>query len=161
MIFRSETEIEFMRNAGLLPSIKPYWDPQLKHNRNLRLSFFTRMAEIGLVSFSTGIRARVAPFFVGKKDGHWLRLVIDGREPSSLHHRPPHVDLGSPAALAELDFSDDKFHSVNIDPTLVDLHGASADLQDGFYQFSIPEIASWFAIDKLIPAGDFSGPFCL
>jgi hypothetical protein len=40
----------------------------------------------------------VGLFCAGKKDGS-LRLIVDGREPSSFHRRPPHSALGAPAGV--------------------------------------------------------------
>ena len=44
-------------------------------------------------------------FFVAKKDGVSLRLVIDSRVPNSMHQRPPRSSLATPASVARLNTS--------------------------------------------------------
>eukprot|EP00969_Alexandrium_andersonii_P127605 5640493-Alexandrium_andersonii.AAC.1 len=35
----------------------------------------------------------------------------------------------------------------------VDLHCSGSDIKDGFFQFAIPELSSWFGIDEEFTAG--------
>jgi len=93
--------------------IKPYWDVSLATNRAVRIDFIRALASRGLVSFRRRIRARVGCFFVGKKDGR-IRLVVDARESSRTHSAPPHVALGTPAALAEQDWSSSALAAVGV-----------------------------------------------
>ena len=66
-------------------------------------------------------------------------MVLDGRATNASHRLPPHVDLGSVAAWAEIDLAD-------VDDSLP-LGKASGDLQDCFYQFFSDCLAEDFAFD--------------
>ena len=95
-------------------------------------------------------RARAGIFFVAKKDDT-LRMVVDGREPSSLRRRPPHTGLGSAAAISALDLS---LADSEAGPNF-QVHGASADLRQGFYQLTWRSMASWFGFDYPEPISEF------
>jgi len=117
----------------------------------MRLDLFRRLIKIGLVGLRRRMRARASIFFVWKKD-RTVRTVIDGREPSSLHRRPPHTSLGLAGALSSLDLSG--LAEPQEEPSR-DAHGASANLRQGFYQLLWPEMASWFAFDFPEAAAEF------
>ena len=157
LIFRSEAELDALQDRELIQPITPYWDPVLRHNRKARIDFIKRLHAVGLVGFRLAIRGRIGAFCVGKKDGS-LRLVLDGREPSSLHRRPPHTALGSAGALAGLDLSDQDLAAAGVDPASADIHAAGLDLKDGFYQFADDYIADWFGFDFPEPAEVFGNP---
>ncbi|CAK0861131.1 unnamed protein product, partial [Prorocentrum cordatum] len=148
-IFRSQAVLDSMVEAGELPPIYPYWDANLRRDPVLRLGLFKQLMRIGLVGVRTRCRARASIFFVGKKDGS-LRMVIDGREPSALHRRPPRTELGSAAALSGLCLDADLLGSDG-----QGYHGASADLRQGFYQMQWLEIGSWFCFDYPMPIRNF------
>ena len=77
-IERSAAEVEAMMAAGTLQPIRPYWDQRLGSDRALRFDFFQELRRIGIGGLRRSIRARVAFFFVRKKN--WmLRLVTDAR----------------------------------------------------------------------------------
>ena len=158
LISRSQKEIDDLNEQGLLPQIRPYWDPVLRWNRSVRIRLSCRLAAMGLIGFRLSILARVALFFVGKKDGG-LRMVVDGREPSALHRPPPHVNLGSAGAIAQLDLSDDMLGLCDLDWDSADFHAAGADLEDGFHQFTEEELASYFGLDFPEPAGVYGTEF--
>ena len=112
-------------------------------------NFFKDLPAVGLVSFTRRIRARVAPFFVTKKNGD-LRLVIDGKEPSALHRRPPYTPLGSAAAISAVDMSSttvSRASSLSNAPDSESFFGANADLRQGFYQLTWIEMCEWFGFD--------------
>eukprot|EP00972_Heterocapsa_arctica_P043067 6349438-Heterocapsa_arctica.AAC.1 len=102
--------------------------------------------DAGLVGLRRRIRARAGLFFVTKKDGS-LRMVVDGREPSSFHLRPPHTGLGLAAAISSLDLSAAALDATHPPGLPRDVHGDSADLRQGFYQLTWPEMGSWFGFD--------------
>ncbi|CAK0888003.1 unnamed protein product, partial [Prorocentrum cordatum] len=157
LIFRTEAELDVLQESELIQPITPYWDPILKNNRRARIDFIKRLASVGLVGFRLSIRGRIGAFFVGKKDGS-LRLVLDGREPSSLRRRPPHAALGSAGALAGLDLSDRALRSQGVDPQAADIHAAGLDLKDGFYHFANDDLADWFGFNYPEAASDFGDP---
>ena len=128
----SEQELDLLYQQELIPRIRPYWDPILKFSRARRVSFIQKLVGVGLVGFRRGIKARVGMFFAAKKNGS-QRLIIDGREASSLHRRPPHSPLGSSAAVAGYDLSPQRLALEGLTPQDVDLHGAGTDMVDGFY----------------------------
>ena len=78
------------------------------------------------------MKGKVGFFAVAKKDGS-QRLIVDGREPSSCHHHPPHTELGTVSSLSGLDLG-----------SASDPHGATLDLVDGFYQHTNRRMGSWF-----------------
>ncbi len=90
--------------------LKPYWDPVLRSSRKHMLGFLKILHRSGLLTWRTRIRSRVGCFFVLKKDKISRRLVIDARVTNACHRRPPRSALAIPAALAELNFSDEALH---------------------------------------------------
>ena len=82
-------------------------------------------------------------------------MVVDGRHPSSLHRRPPHTPLGSPGCLATLDLSNQLLERQGFNPGLVEPCGAGVDLEDGFHQFSVQQLGSWFGFNFPERAGIF------
>ena len=105
-----------------------------------------RLVDLGLGSFRLRIKARVAIFFVGKKV-NCLRMVLDAREANSLHRRPPHTGLGSAGALALLDLSAQALAADGRLPEELRLHGSGVDIMDGYYQFKVPQLGSYFGVD--------------
>ena len=145
-IFRASSDIDRLVDAGEIPQIRPYWDAVLRRSASKRRDFIRALHRCGLVSFRRKIAYRVGCFFVAKKNGD-IRLVIDGREPSAFHQRPPHVELGSAGAISFLDLSDDALIADGVDPTDVDFSINGVDLKDGFYQFVDQDLASNFGCD--------------
>ena len=115
-----------MMAAGTLQPIRPYWDQRLRSDRVLRFDFFQELRRIGIGGLRRSIRARVAFFFVRKKNG-MLRLVTDARETNQMHREPPRSALGGPGALAQLDFSPEAARFAGADASSVDVHCASGD----------------------------------
>ena len=60
------------------------------------------------------------------------RVVVDARVPNSLHMRPPHSRLGTPAVVADVSASSAAFHRGKACEGEVDVHAASLDLQNCF-----------------------------
>jgi hypothetical protein len=157
-ICRSEQEMDALYEAGLLQPIQPFWDPVLRFNRRLRVRLIQRLAQLGLVGYRLAIKGRVGLFCAGKKDGS-LRLIVDGREPSSFHRRPPHSALGTPAAVASMDLSDQAFNDAGVDPASAEPQGAGVDLRHGFHQFTNIDMGSWFGMDFPEPAEVYDTDF--
>ena len=145
-IERSEEELEEQLVAGELVLPRPYWDDILRHERETRLGFFRSLCERGLGGFRRRIRGRIGCFFVKKKGGD-QRMVIDARGPNLTHRVPPHSELGSAGALASLDVCDSTLEQDRRGGPAADLHGASVDLVDSFYQFRHRRLASWFGCE--------------
>ena len=57
-----------------------------------------------MLTFRRRINSKVGLFFVWKKNGT-IRLIVDARSTNLKHKPPPRVQLGSVAALAEVDLS--------------------------------------------------------
>lgn len=155
--FRSTIELsteevaQRMRNSTLPV---PYWDPTLRRSRAKRRHLLLHLARCGLVSFRRRVKARCGVFFVKKKVGsdgvEWIRLVLDARQACFLHRHPPKVYLGSARAMAEVDMSEEALGSCGGTGGVVDssVFAAGADVDDSFYNFCVPELASWFGLDE-------------
>ena len=93
-----------------IESTRAYTDPSLRH-RAARLDFAVRLWESGMLGFTHVCKSNVSVFFVMKKvreDGIYvLRPVWDMRRVNKRFKSPPHLNLGSPMAMAELDLSDE------------------------------------------------------
>ena len=145
---RSATEVaEFKsENPNNCPR-QPYWDPKLRNDAEARTDFFVRLCKVGVLSFRTRIRSKVAIFFVKKKSPDAIRMIIDARI-TNVHHRTPTVTrLGSAVNYSDLDLSDESL-AENFGKENSEIGwGSEMDVSDCFYQFQIKEMASWFGID--------------
>ena len=73
------------------------------------------------------------------------RLIIDARYASQCCRRPPSSKLGTSATIGDVDLSDATMKAAGLqDPTL---YAAAVDLTDCFYQFTVREMAEWFACE--------------
>eukprot|EP00971_Amphidinium_carterae_P212080 4208518-Amphidinium_carterae.1 len=140
----SESEVETGFVSGSLQHIEPHWDNNLKTDQVLRVRFLQRLAEIGLGVFRRSFKSKIGFFTVEKKGGK-QRLVLDARSVNSCHRSPPTVHLGGPGALSRLDLSDATLAREN--PIRPDLHAASLDLVDSFYQFYHLEFSEYFGVE--------------
>jgi hypothetical protein len=129
---RSQRELDLDER----PSIYPYWDEELRNDRLLRRDLFAKLQAVGLIGYRRAIRSTVGMFFVRKSTPGQIRLVIDARAANRCHRDPPHVSLGSAAALSEQNWSPEAIN-------FADEHyvgdgtawGATIDLSDSFYHF--------------------------
>ena len=154
-IFRSARDWNQRQESGEVPPIYPYWDVRLRQSPALRLKLFKDLIACGLVGLRLRLRARAALFFVAKKDGT-LRMIVDAREASAMCRRPPRTALGSASAVASLDLCDEVITEAFGDEK-VEIHGASADLRQGFYQLHWKEMGSMFGFDYPTSLGSFDG----
>ena len=152
-VFIRRSDEDVLRALSDVAPLKPYWDRTLALDRDARIAFIKQLAARGLVSFRRRIRSRVGLFFVEKKHNQ-IRLVVDAREASRLHHAPPHVALGSAAALAEQDWSDARLAAAASGhlASPARIFGGSLDLTDSFYQFKHEPLGEDFGIDFPEPA---------
>eukprot|EP00971_Amphidinium_carterae_P264241 5241952-Amphidinium_carterae.1 len=97
-IAMSESEVETGFVSGSLHHIEPHWDTILKNDREIRIRFLRRLAEIGLGVYRKNFKNKIGFFTVAKK-GDKQRLVLDARSVNSCHRSPPSVQLGGPGAL--------------------------------------------------------------
>ena len=155
LICRPQDELNALVDSGHIQPVTPFWDMNLRHRRSVRIDLFKKLMAVGLVGLRLQIRARAALFFVEKKDLS-LRLVVDGREASALHRRPPSVGLGSAAALSGIDLSPSAMKAAGARPG-DPVFGASADLRQGFYQMTWLDMGSWFGFEFPEPASVFAG----
>ncbi|CAK0878548.1 unnamed protein product [Prorocentrum cordatum] len=93
-----------------IEAARSYADPSLRQ-RAARLDFAVRLWEAGMLGFARVCKAEVAVFVVMKKtreDGVYvLRPAWDMRRANERFRSLPHLNLGSPTAMAELDLSDE------------------------------------------------------
>lgn len=84
-------------------------------------------------------REKATPFFVKKKDGR-LRLIIDARRFNRRCLPPPKSQLGSAAALMDLELGENDLLSF-----------AASDIQDCFHHFELPEhLQEFFGLEPLL-----------
>ena len=149
-IERSFAEVQAEIGSGELQAVRPFWDEELRSHRGTRLRFLRRLLDMGLGTLRRRIRGKVGFFTVGKKDG-MQRLVCDARMPNQFHRRAPKAHLGTPAALASLDLSEEARGRAPVsDATASEAelpHAATVDLTDSFYQFTVEEVCGWFGVD--------------
>ena len=147
---------------------KPYWDPRLR-SPSTRRDFLRRLASVGLLCGTDKVEAEVGFFCVKKKEDQ-QRLIVDCRAAKFMMRLPPRTKLGSAAAMAELRTPDNVLpvydEDNNDDDTIDGLDGlgevaqielltSAADVDDRFYQFATPQLASWFAIRELVDPTEF------
>ena len=119
--------------------IKPYSDPALRDKAKYA-AFVRELWQCGIINWSRKVKGRCTPFFVRKKNGS-LRLVLDCRQVNAFFRIPPGCEMGSLAAMGELE--------VDVG-TEQQLWISQADVQDCFWQCAIPmELARWFGLDAV------------
>ncbi|CAK0851640.1 unnamed protein product, partial [Prorocentrum cordatum] len=143
---RSAAEVEARIQDGLSTPVKPYWDPKLRSSRSALFDLLKGLLACGLDGLRTSIRARIALFFRAKKDGS-QRVIVDAREANQLMQEPPRAQLGGPGALRDLDLSEAAFEVAGCDPRAADIHIASLDLYQGFYQCRAKRLGRRFGVD--------------
>ena len=122
--------------------IKPYNDPSLS-DRSKYLSFLAHLNECGILSHTTSCRGRVGAFCVTKKpkevNGKFVerqRLILDCRQVNLAFREPPKCELGSLAALCEVELKDGER-----------LFCGGSDIQDCFYAAKISaELSNFFCL---------------
>lgn len=143
MIEKDEGTLERERAEGT--QIRPYWDPRLRASRTARTQLYVRLFQQGLLSFRRRLKSRAGIFTVRKKDG-MQRLIIDARCANWAHRSPPTTTtrLGSPRCMAEIGLSDPRLLSTGFGPIgSFEPAGVEGDVGGCFYNFSVPELASW------------------
>ncbi|CAK0792469.1 unnamed protein product, partial [Prorocentrum cordatum] len=143
---RAAAEVEARIQDGLITPVKPYWDPKLRASRPALFALLKDLLARGLGGLRASIRARIALAFRAKKGGS-QRVIVDAREANQLTQEPPHVQLGGPGALRDLDLSDAAFEIAGCDPRGADVRVASLDLHQGFYQCRAKRLGRWFGVE--------------
>jgi len=166
LIERPAFELEADGFQESLPT--PYWDPLLRRSRKKRVELYQALFRCSLLSFRRREKARAAFFTVRKKDNYHQRLIIDARQANAFHHRPPTTRLATPAGMVSLDFSpetleangfggiagngdDDDDSRIPISP-----HAETGDVGDCFYNFLVPQLASWFSLGDWFTGAELS-----
>ena len=141
--------VEHYESQMLLPNhaddsgFSPYWDPALKYDRSRRLDFILRLHKSGLVKLRRSPKSFIGAFFVKKKTPDAIRMVLDCRGTNKLHQPPPTTRLGSARCYADLDLAEVEEGNG---------WGIEADVNDAFYNFSIPELTHYFAFNHPLEA---------
>eukprot|EP00973_Karenia_brevis_P034343 4737650-Karenia_brevis.AAC.1 len=158
LIERDEISMEKVRQTTT--PIKPYWDPKLARSRDLRDQLYLALYHKGLLGFRYGHKAFVSAFVVKKKDG-WQRLILDARQANRGHNVPPTTRLSSASCMIDIDMSEEAFLSggyggLQADETrLADPAGQELDIGDCYYNYLVPEVASWFVFNDPDTADSF------
>ena len=135
---------------GALP--QPHWDARLRLSRRVRRDFILRLHAVGLVAWRRRAKQQAGIFFVAKKDDT-IRMVVDCRPANESHLRPPHSALATAGALGAINLAPSFLAEAGCASDFL-AHGAAVDLSDGYYQFKVPELASWFALGERFTAGE-------
>ncbi|CAE7252533.1 AMY1.1 [Symbiodinium necroappetens] len=113
--------------------MKPYNDPKM-HHKGFYRDFLLRLQSCGILTFSRRARGRVGAFSVSKKpkviDGqlrHRQRLILDCRQVNLQFRAPPLTELGSLAALCEIEIGPGET-----------VYTGGADIADCFYGCRLP-----------------------
>ena len=113
--------------------MKPYNDPKMNH-RGFYRDFLLRLQGCGILTFSHRARGRVGAFTVSKKpkviDGQRFlrqRLILDCRQVNFQFRPPPLTELGSLAALCEIEIGQGET-----------MYIGGADIADCFYGCRLP-----------------------
>jgi len=122
--------------------IKPYNDPSLQSKQEY-ISFLKLLRERGILGFSNSCRGRVGTFCVSKKskiingiETPRQRLILDCRQVNMAFREPPRCELGSLAAMCNLEIPEGETMFVG-----------GADIQDCFYAAQISqELANYFCL---------------
>ena len=78
--------------------------------------------------------------------------MFDCRPFNVLCKKPPTTELSTAAAFSNLDWSDEQLNT-DVNPGL-DMHFASLDLADSFYQLGYDKLSPWMCLDFQVRAGD-------
>ena len=105
---------------------RAYSDPSLAKNPKLYAAILKKLDGCGLIEWGRTCRLCVGLFFVVKKDGR-LRVILDGRIPSSWFEEPDSVRLASGQAFASLEVD-------SRSPVFL----GGVDTKDAFYRVELP-----------------------
>ena len=151
LIERPAHELESPELQSSMPT--PYWDPRLKKSRARRVELYQSLSRCSLLCFRRRVKAQAAFFTVKKKDNYHQRLIIDARQANACHRRPPTTKLATPAGLLSLDMSPDTLQGNGFGevtyggrPLGSQPSAETGDVGDCFYNFLVPQMASWFGL---------------
>ena len=167
-ILKTDAELEFDRLQGRTQ--QPYWDPTLRRSKRERRRLYQALEANSMLTYCVRPDSYVGLFFVHKKDGS-LRLIVDARSTNLKCKPPPRVALGTVAALAEVDLSPEELSVVCAEElgeevleslfagtggvAELPIFGSCLDVQDGFHQFDLLSMCSFFCLDD----GDSASAF--
>ncbi|CAK0825012.1 unnamed protein product, partial [Prorocentrum cordatum] len=161
LIEMDEAELERDRAEGV--GVTPYWDPLLRRSRDLRKRLYQRLDQQGLLTWRRRLKGHAGIFVVKKKDG-LQRLIIDARAANRAHRPPPTTRLGSSRCMADLDLSDPRLKASGfggLGSGAFSPAGREGDVGDCFYNFTIPELASWFGFADQFGTHELTEMGCL
>ncbi|CAK0831794.1 unnamed protein product [Prorocentrum cordatum] len=161
LIEMDEAELERDRAEGV--GVTPYWDPLLRRSRDLRKRLYQRLDQQGLLTWRRRLKGHAGIFVVKKKDG-LQRLIIDARAANRAHRPPPTTRLGSSRCMADLDLSDPRLKASGfggLGSGAFSPAGREGDVGDCFYNFTIPELASWFGFADRFDTRELTEMGCL
>ena len=93
-----------------------------------------------------------------KKKDELQRLIIDARGANECHRTPPTTRMGSPRCMSDLDLSDPRLKASgfgDLEPWAP--HGSEGDVGDCFYNYTVPELASWFGFSDAFSTAELTG----
>ena len=126
--------------------VAAHWDATLRFSRRARSDFINKLDAVGLITWRRVCRQQIGVFFVRKKNTE-IRMVLDCRPSNACHQSPPHSALATSGALSTINFADSWLGGADADGQRPDPHAGSVDLADGYYQFKVPEVSSWFGLE--------------
>ncbi|CAK0875323.1 unnamed protein product [Prorocentrum cordatum] len=161
LIERDEAEVEKDRAEG--QGFSPYWDPALRRSRDLRKLLYQRLSQQGHLTWRRRLKGRAGIFVVKKKDG-LQRLIIDARAANRAHRPPPTTRLGSSRCMADLGLSDPRLKASGFgglgSGSAAGPAGLEGDVGGCFYNFTIPELASWFGFEGRFDTAELDDVGC-
>lgn len=146
-IERPPCELEAPDFESGLP--EPFWASKLRRSKKQRILLYQRLHACNLLALRRRRKARAGIFSVMKKD-QTQRLIVDARQANACHYRPPTTRLSTPSGLLSLDYSLETLEASGFGGPLSDHpggHAEAGDVGDCFYNFTIPEMCSWFGFD--------------
>ena len=127
---------------------KTYMDPNLR-TKTKKLELAVLLYEAGMLAVTNERRSGISVFFVMKKveeDEMILRPVWDMRAVNKFFQRPPSLRLGTPAAIGQLELSDEVLQGRTV-------LTAWGDVPDYFHRCKAPSwLWEYMVLDGLSPA---------
>ena len=135
-------------------NVKPYWDPQLRYNRETYHSFVKKLQNVGYFQFTLRPLGHVGIFFVWKCGRTKLRMITDARGPNRLFADPPGVSLvtGEGLGRIEVELPPEAFDDPDYGFRTSSLALGILDVQDCFHRDRVPhQLARYFCWEP-VPA---------
>ena len=129
MLRTPEALAEFLRECG---EISCHTDPVLRWNVRASSKFVRKMHGVGLVDCSLRCECELGVFFVHKKSGCKIRLILDCRRATARFRAPPRTELLSSEGFSNIEFDDTGCGKTNLEE--LRLHLGVGDVTDCFHR---------------------------